>query len=144
MRLGVKGFYSLINWRSRLTGIATGDQAIFVTREAFEAVNGFNVGNRLSWDGEFWIDLALAGKRFYRVDEYWACFRAHDKSITHNFHGGNACTPFGREQRRLLQKALGRPRGSSDVLGAIVTRVEKWLVDPKNLWLRLFGGSVRP
>ncbi len=31
----------MINWRSRLTGIATGDQAIFVTREAFEAVGGF-------------------------------------------------------------------------------------------------------
>jgi rSAM/selenodomain-associated transferase 2 len=31
----------LINWRSRLTGIASGDQAIFVTREAFQAVGGF-------------------------------------------------------------------------------------------------------
>jgi rSAM/selenodomain-associated transferase 2 len=31
----------MINWRSRLTGIATGDQAIFVTREAFLAVGGF-------------------------------------------------------------------------------------------------------
>ena len=27
--------------RSRLTGIATGDQAMFVTREAFDAVGGF-------------------------------------------------------------------------------------------------------
>jgi len=31
----------LMNWRSRLTGITTGDQALFVTREAFEAVGGF-------------------------------------------------------------------------------------------------------
>jgi rSAM/selenodomain-associated transferase 2 len=31
----------MINWRSRLTGIATGDQAIFVTREAFRSVGGF-------------------------------------------------------------------------------------------------------
>ncbi len=31
----------MINWRSRLTGIATGDQAIFVTRQAFLAVGGF-------------------------------------------------------------------------------------------------------
>ncbi len=31
----------MINWRSRLTGIATGDQAIFVTRRAFLAVGGF-------------------------------------------------------------------------------------------------------
>ena len=31
----------LMNMRSRLTGIATGDQAMFVTRSAFEAVGGF-------------------------------------------------------------------------------------------------------
>ncbi len=31
----------LMNWRSRLTGIATGDQAMFVTRAAFETAGGF-------------------------------------------------------------------------------------------------------
>lgn len=31
----------LMNWRSRLTGIATGDQAIFVSRRLFESVGGF-------------------------------------------------------------------------------------------------------
>jgi len=31
----------LMNWRSRVTGIATGDQAMFVTRRAFETVGGF-------------------------------------------------------------------------------------------------------
>ena len=31
----------MINWRSRATGIATGDQAIFVSRKAFAAVGGF-------------------------------------------------------------------------------------------------------
>jgi rSAM/selenodomain-associated transferase 2 len=31
----------LMNLRSRLSGIATGDQAIFVTRQAFERVGGF-------------------------------------------------------------------------------------------------------
>lgn len=32
---------ALMNWRSRHTGIATGDQAIFVTRKAFDAVGGY-------------------------------------------------------------------------------------------------------
>ena len=32
-----------MNHRSRLTGIATGDQGIFMTREAFDAVGGFPV-----------------------------------------------------------------------------------------------------
>jgi rSAM/selenodomain-associated transferase 2 len=31
----------MMNWRSRLTGIATGDQGIFMRREAFTAVGGF-------------------------------------------------------------------------------------------------------
>lgn len=31
----------LMNWRSRVSGIATGDQALFVTRELFEKVGGF-------------------------------------------------------------------------------------------------------
>ena len=32
---------AMMNLRSRLTGIATGDQALFMTRQAFEAVGGF-------------------------------------------------------------------------------------------------------
>jgi rSAM/selenodomain-associated transferase 2 len=32
---------TLMNWRSRLTGIATGDQAIFVRRDIFERIGGF-------------------------------------------------------------------------------------------------------
>ena len=32
---------AMMNWRSRLTGIATGDQAIFASREAFERVGGY-------------------------------------------------------------------------------------------------------
>jgi rSAM/selenodomain-associated transferase 2 len=31
----------MMNWRSRLTGICTGDQALFVTRAAFSSVGGF-------------------------------------------------------------------------------------------------------
>ncbi|MBI3285626.1 MAG: TIGR04283 family arsenosugar biosynthesis glycosyltransferase [Burkholderiales bacterium] len=31
----------LMNWRSRLSGIATGDQAMFVKRAAFDALGGF-------------------------------------------------------------------------------------------------------
>lgn len=32
---------SLMNWRSRVSGVATGDQAIFVTRSLFECCGGF-------------------------------------------------------------------------------------------------------
>jgi rSAM/selenodomain-associated transferase 2 len=32
---------AMMNWRSRLSGIATGDQAIFLTRTLFDSVGGF-------------------------------------------------------------------------------------------------------
>ncbi len=32
----------MMNWRSRVSSIATGDQAIFITRELFEKINGFS------------------------------------------------------------------------------------------------------
>ncbi len=32
---------AMMNWRSRLTGICTGDQALFVRRDFFEALDGF-------------------------------------------------------------------------------------------------------
>jgi hypothetical protein len=31
----------MMNWRSRITGIATGDQGLFVTRESFTVIGGF-------------------------------------------------------------------------------------------------------
>lgn len=40
-RLGLRVVAWSMSWRSRLTGIATGDQGIFVTRDAFDAVGGF-------------------------------------------------------------------------------------------------------
>jgi len=39
---GLLGLISfLMNWRSRMTGIATGDQAMFVSRMVFDAAGGF-------------------------------------------------------------------------------------------------------
>jgi rSAM/selenodomain-associated transferase 2 len=39
---GLLGLISTtMNWRSRITGIATGDQAMFITRAAFDAIGGF-------------------------------------------------------------------------------------------------------
>lgn len=43
---------TLMNWRSRLTGIATGDQAVFVVRSVFEQLHGY-VEQPLMEDVEF-------------------------------------------------------------------------------------------
>lgn len=58
---------AMMNWRSRLTGIATGDQGIFVERAAFVALGGFPV-QPLMED----IEFCRRAKNFGRP----ACLRA--------------------------------------------------------------------
>ncbi len=58
----------LMNWRSRLTGIATGDQTIFIRRDAFEQLGGYAT-MPLMED----IDLSRRMKRLGRI----ACLREH-------------------------------------------------------------------
>ena len=57
-------------------------QATFFERNAFWRVGGFNPSNRVTWDGELWVDLALAGAKFYRVHDFLADFRIYENSIT--------------------------------------------------------------
>jgi len=59
---------ALMNLRSRLTGIATGDQAMFVKRDTFQAVGGFPAI-------ELMEDIALC-KRLKRVSRP-LCLRQH-------------------------------------------------------------------
>ena len=60
-----------MNWRSRLTGIATGDQAMFVTRAAFDAAGGFP-------DIPLMEDVALS-KRLKRVEPAALSHRPRDR-----------------------------------------------------------------
>lgn len=56
----------MMNWRSRLSGIATGDQALFVRREVFEQEGGYP-------DIELMEDIALS--RRLRRRQWPACLR---------------------------------------------------------------------
>ena len=58
---GLRMVAALMNRRSRLTGIATGDQAILVTRSAFDAVGGYP-DQPLMEDIEFSASLRRLGR----------------------------------------------------------------------------------
>jgi hypothetical protein len=46
----------MMNWRSQLTGIATGDQAIFMTVKVFESVGGFPEKNNSLIEGHHGLE----------------------------------------------------------------------------------------
>ncbi|MEO8005629.1 MAG: glycosyltransferase family 2 protein [Betaproteobacteria bacterium] len=94
-------------------GICTvGQQATFFRRGAFERAGGFNIENRISWDGELLVDLALSGARFATSRRALGEFRIYPQSITgSNRHRDMAL----REHARMAQKiaAHGIPVFSS-------------------------------
>ena len=114
-------------------------QSTFFRASAFEAAGGFNTDNRTCWDGELWLDMALAGKRFQRASGFWSGFRVYGSSITGSIaNGGNFRAAYDQDRRRMFMKARGRlPGGLRDKGQRIAARVIKWGTNPVALSARL-------
>jgi hypothetical protein len=64
-------------------GVCTvGQQATFFRRSIFERAGRFNVANRIAWDGELLVDMALAGGRYQTTRKVLGDFRIYGESIT--------------------------------------------------------------
>ncbi len=61
-----------------------GQQATFFRRSAYQRVGGFNVANRVAWDGELLADFALAGLRFGTVRKLLGDFRVYRGTISNS------------------------------------------------------------
>lgn len=70
-----------------LTGYAAGccalvQQSTFFKSSAYRSIKGFNVDNKICWDGELMVDLSLNKAKFKLIREYLSCFRIYQDSIT--------------------------------------------------------------
>ena len=93
---------ALMNTRSRLTGIATGDQALFVRRDAFDAVGGFPAQPLME-------DIELC-KRLRRLGQP-ACLRAKVVTSGRRWDSRGAWRTIGLMWRLRLLYWLGVPAG---------------------------------
>ncbi|MDH5765947.1 MAG: hypothetical protein OEZ38_08025, partial [Gammaproteobacteria bacterium] len=57
-------------------------QSTFFRANIFKEIGGFNKDNRISWDGELMVDMALNNARFDRLHRYWSKFRVYGESIS--------------------------------------------------------------
>jgi len=111
----------------------------FFRSEVFRRVGGFNAKNRLTWDAEFFLDMALAGARFSLVPEFWSRFRVHAESITGSGivrkrdHGAVAST---------YRKVMGREPGSCYPMVAFLARYARKILNPLDTFERLLRGPI--
>lgn len=102
-------------------------QAVFFRRSIFELIGGFNVSNRISWDGELIVDMAIAGARFARSQKELGAFRIYPSSISGS---GNYMQNLSIERTRLFHKVMGRDTQWLDTMLGQILLVSKWALDP--------------
>ncbi len=86
-------------------GICTiGQQATFFRRAVFERAGGFNTANRIAWDGELLVDMALAGARFETVRKVLGDFRIYGESITGSQTYRDRLDKYHTDLRRKLER----------------------------------------
>lgn len=114
--------------RYALGAVTIFQQGTFFRREWFDRVGGFNTNNRTCWDGELFLDMALAGARFETIGADLAYFRLHDDSITGS---GRLNAPYMLDSERSFSKVFNRRRTSADRLLILLARIDKWLLNPR-------------
>jgi glycosyltransferase involved in cell wall biosynthesis len=74
--------FNVRRYAARLCNIV--QQGTFFRRSIFERVGGFNVANRVAWDGELLADMALANARFHRVRKVLGEFRVYRGTVSNS------------------------------------------------------------
>lgn len=113
-------------------------QGTFFRSSYYHEAGGFNEDNHTCWDGELFLDMALAGARFKLIHSQIATFRIHDASISGS---GRLIPAYQRDSARLFAKAMARPPHFTDAIVARFARLLKFAIDPTYLIRKLASGS---
>jgi glycosyltransferase involved in cell wall biosynthesis len=111
----------------------------FIRAEAFRRTQGFNVENRIAWDGELMVDLALSGARIEIMDTFLSNFRLHAESITGK---GNRDDLRRADFEQRFKKLMGRSWQPADAYVAKFWRLVRQVRHPKAFFERLSRGPV--
>ena len=107
-------------------------QSTFFKKKMFEKVDGYNKSNRVSWDGELWVDFALVGARFRRIHQFISLFRIYPESIS----GSDNYSDAAAKQHELI--CLKMKWNKKSKLNSKMVWLINRLTDPIATTLRLY------
>ena len=82
-------------------------------------INPFNIENRVNWDGELIVDLALAGASIHQTQMVLGDFRIYPNSITGS---GRLAEMAKLERDRIARKVFGRDPTKWEKIVAYIIR----------------------
>jgi glycosyltransferase involved in cell wall biosynthesis len=139
----VRRFYSdrFSLWMKAHRACVLSQASTFFQSRVYHKVGGFNVENRIGWDGELFIDFALAGARFARVNAFWSNFRLYDGGLT----GSGTLRPFmDGYAKSIFKKITGRDQTTADVGVILLAQFLRKCLNPKDVLERIYYGPIGP
>lgn len=120
-------------------GVILIQPSTFFRQRSFRQVGGFNTLNKTNWDGELFLDMALAGCKFAVLEEFWSEYRIHAVSMT----GSKANAQRIHETRvKTFAKIKGREPNSLDRLVRFGYRILRHVLNLPDTWERICRGPV--
>lgn len=111
----------------------------FFRANIYHEVGGFNVENRIAWDGELFADMAILGAKFARVNEVWSNFRIHEDGITGS---GKLHQLYEEYSDYIFRKIIGRDPIWIDRVTILFARLVRKFTNPLDTWERLLHGPI--
>lgn len=114
-------------------------QSTFFRAAPFQQIGGFNIDNKIAWDGELWVEFGLAGFSFGRITENLSAFRIYGDSISGS---GKFLSLYKRYTEQMFVKVIGRDRIWLDDFIQPFYKSLEYLIHPCIGLQRLKCGSV--
>lgn len=111
----------------------------FFRRRIWEKTRGFNKTNKSNWDAELWNDMADAGAKFLRIEEFLSAYRVHSNSITGSMKLDARIRSYYEDR---FERIMGRKRNKFDNLFRVWLLMRKYFMTPSGLKERLLHGPV--
>lgn len=107
--------------------------SVFMKKDAFWEVGGFNIENRTCWDGELMIDFGIKKKKFLKIKENFSEFRTHSNSFGSTKPGSSYRINLRKDRERIFYKVKGRNKKWFDFIYNFKYRSIKWIKNPFSL-----------
>lgn len=111
----------------------------FFREYMFRHAEGFNVNNKIAWDAELWVNMAMIEARFAVLNKFLSCSRVYEESISSRKHRGKEGDEY---RKRIFEKVMGRNRTIFDALPKMAFRILRFCNNPKALHERVNKGPV--
>ena len=129
--------YSLLMARYGASFLA--QPSTFFRAAVFRKLHGFNTDNRSNWDGELFVDMALAGARFALAPMFLSSYRIHGSSITGT---GKLHVLHQMHSKSMFEKIAHRSPGMLDSVMAFGAKFLRKILNPRDTLERLRRGPI--